>query len=417
MAGKIEVFTAHLIHPSQYGFQSGKSTLTNLATHTSYIRLNMAKGSQVDSIYTDFSKAFDKVDHGLLLFKLGRYGIRGPLLAWLGSYLSDRSQRVKFASKTSEPIIVRSGVPQGRVLSTLLFKLFNNDLPHLLDEVEVSLFADDLKMSKIIKSHADTIILQQAANTTRQWCLDNFMYLNESKCLVISFTRRNEIVDGNYSIGGTILLRVNSVKDLGVILDSKLNFKKQVDKIVSSGNSILGFIKRRAKEFDDPYLTKQLFSTLVLPVVEYVSSIWAPYRDIDIKRLESIQKQFLIFALRHLGFSGPQLPAYRSRLLLLNMIPLEDRRNVAYALLAFDLIRGNVIANELKNRIIINNNQHSTRSRRFLREELHHSDFSYNDVVSRAIRNFNSNSDLYDESVSKNTFKSRIINKLKCLRN
>ena len=404
-----------MIHSSKHGFESGKSTLTNLAVHTSFLRSNMAKHLQIDSIYTDFSKAFDKVDHALLLFKLERYGIRGKLLEWFKSYLSDRTQRVKFKNELSDPIVVKSGVPQGAVLSPLLFKSFNNDLIRLLIGCTLSLFADDLKVSKVVKSMTDVNTLQLALNVLTLWCIRNGMFLNEEKCYVITFARSNNFINGDYTINDTSLRRVSEIRDLGVILDSKLTFKKQIDRIVSSGQTILGFMKRRAKEFVDPYLTKKLFNTLVLPVIEYVSPIWAPYREVDIKRIESIQKQFLIFALRHLGFSGPQLPSYKSRLLLIDMIPLESRRRMASGLLAFDLIKGTITVEELRVRISDNASTYSTRNRRLLREDLHHSDFAYNDVISRAIRDFNTFSNLFEPNMSKTTFKNRIMQEKKTL--
>ena len=412
---KLNPFISPTIHPSQHGFESGKSTLTNLATHTTFLRLNMAKGHQIDTIYTDFSKAFDVVDHALLLFKLERYGIRGKLLEWIKSFLRNRTQRIKFQSILSEPINVKSGVPQGGVLSPLLFKTFNNDIALILLHCIISSFADDLKISIIIKSLLDVTTLQNALTALSIWCRNNGMLLNEKKCNVITFARSNNIIEGEYVINDTPLLRVSQIRDLGVILDSKLTMKKQIDKIVSSGRSILGFVKRRAKEFESPYLTKKFFTTFVLPVVEYVSPIWAPYRQVDCNRIESIQKQFLIFALRHLGFQGPQLPPYESRLLLIDMTPLVSRRKLASALLAFDLLQDNIKVPELRSRFIVNSNQHSTRSRRYIREELHHTDFAFFDVISTAIRNFNTYASFFDPAISKKSFKDKILTKMKTL--
>ena len=193
--------------------------------------------------------------------------------------------------------------------------------------------------------------------------------------------------------------------------------KKQIDKVVSSGRSILGFVKRRAKEFQSPYLTKRLFNTFVIPVIEYVSPIWSPHRQVDCKRIESIQKQFLIFALRHLGFQGPRLPPYESRLLLIDMIPLHSRRKLASTLFAFDLLQNNIKVPELQSRLIINTNQHSTRSRKFLREELHHTDFAAFDTINSAIRNFNEFAIFFDPAFGKETFKFRILTKMKTLHN
>ena len=156
-------------------------------------------------------------------------------------------------------------------------------VPVVLRTRRPSCFADDLKISLIIKALKDARTLQAAIDTLKLWCTRNGADLNDGKCYVISFTRSNDYIDGGYEINGTTLKRVNTIRDLGVILDSKLTFKPQIEKVVASGKSILGFIKRRAREFQDPYLTKQLFNTLVLPVVEHVSPIWAPYREVDKK--------------------------------------------------------------------------------------------------------------------------------------
>lgn len=212
----------------------------------------------------------------------------------------------------------------------------------------------------------------------------------------------------DYHINNQELSRTEQIRDLGVIFDKKLTFKSHIDKIVSSSCSTLGFIKRRAREFNDPYTTKTLYTSLVQPILEYASVIWSPYRQIDIDRIESVQKQFLIFALRPLGFTGYNLPHYTNRLLLLNMTTLENRRTISSALLAFDLLRHNIKIETLCNRINVNIPNYSLRRTRYLIEDRQFNDFTFNDIISRALRDFNKNSNHYNEAISRITFKKRL---------
>ena len=277
-------------------------------------------------------------------------------MKWLESYLENRQQTVKITNYTSLPIDVSSGVPQGSHLGPLLFLLFINDLPTKFSNCSFSLYADDLKIYKVINHPNDGITLQENLCLTSRWCEDNGMQLNIDKCSVISFCRRSRSVARDYQINGNTLKRNEVVKDLGILLDTKLTFKQHINKICISGHSILGFIKRRAKEFNDLALTKSLYCSLVRSILEYACIVWAPYRQIDIDRIESVQKQFLLFALKHLNFSGFVLPPYKSRLLLLNMVPLEDRRKLFSAMFAFDLIQGNIKSENLLKLVDVSNN-------------------------------------------------------------
>jgi hypothetical protein len=235
------VFTA-LIDKSQHGLENGKSTVTNLAEYSSFIRSNMKNKGQVDSIYTDFSKAFDKVDHELLIFKLNRYGIRGSILNWISSYLSNRTQIVKFDNELSDPVSITSGVPQGSVLGPFLFIMFINDLPKILQGCECSVFADDLKIFKKISNTEDYLALQNNLNKVVRWCEINGMTLNAKKCSIISFFRGSTSFKFDYGIGIENLERKTVIRDLGVIFDEKLSFKAHIDKIVCSSTCVLGFV-------------------------------------------------------------------------------------------------------------------------------------------------------------------------------
>ena len=134
-----------------------------------------------DLIYLDFAKAFDKVDHDLLLKKLKRYGIDGKLLTWLSSFLSGRTQTVIVDGVRSYSNPVRSGVPQGTVLGPILFLLFVNDIELFIDHSKIRYFADDSRLLKSISSSSDSLLLQKDLENVLHWAKTNNMTLNEDK--------------------------------------------------------------------------------------------------------------------------------------------------------------------------------------------------------------------------------------------
>lgn len=135
-----------------------------------YLTKSLDKGYQVDTIYTDFRKAFDKVNHTLLYHKLIAFGFGGNFLNWIYSYLTNRKQLVKILFYYSDEYAVTSGVPQGSHLGPLLFLIFINDLPLVLDtNVNILLFADDAKLYFDIKSINDANRLQSNLNKFFQW--------------------------------------------------------------------------------------------------------------------------------------------------------------------------------------------------------------------------------------------------------
>ena len=180
------------LHPRQYGFIPKKSTNSNLLNYVSYLIDSVDKNLQVDVIYTDFSKAFDKVDHGILVRKLLSFGISDILLDWCKSYLSNRNGRVVIHGESSEPFSATSGVPQGSNLGPLFFVLFINDIADIFKNCQIYLFADDLKIAKIITQESDVVALQGNLDELVKWCDLNRMVLNPSKCSFIRFSRKKK---------------------------------------------------------------------------------------------------------------------------------------------------------------------------------------------------------------------------------
>jgi len=186
-----------------------KSEFTNLLTYHTDLINSIENGVQIDSVYTDFSKAFDKVNHYLLIILLQRFGLHSNFLNWLTSYLMDRCQLVKLSNSLSKVIFVSSRVPQGSHLGPLLFNLFINDLPSVLDSsVNVLMFADDTKFYSTIKNQDDTLNLQANLNKFSFWCEQNKLPININKCNAISFTKKKYPIIFNYQINNININRV-----------------------------------------------------------------------------------------------------------------------------------------------------------------------------------------------------------------
>ena len=150
-------FLTNSISVSQFGFLRGRSSLQQLLV---FFNIVLSSASQIDVIYLDFRKAFDSVAHNELLFKLWKFGIIGNIWFWLRAYLSNRVQYVSIGQSTSPSLPVVSGVPQGSILSPVLFLIFVNDLPSIFSCSKVLLFADDAKCIMPIYSLQDCLNLQ-----------------------------------------------------------------------------------------------------------------------------------------------------------------------------------------------------------------------------------------------------------------
>lgn len=276
----------------QHGFVKGRSTVTNLVNVTQFIAETLDRGTQADVIYMDFSKAFDKLDHGILLTKLSMYGFSPSLITLLQSYLSGRTSYVEFNGLQSNSFIVKSGVPQGSNLGPLLFNIFINDI---VEDVNVNclLYADDLKIYAEIENISSCEQISLSLRNIENWCKLNRLPLNPSKCKVMSFTLRRQAIISQYAISDALLERTSLFTDLGVTFDPQLSFVQHVQTISSDANKKYGFIARIGKVFTDNATLKILFNAYVRSRLEYACLVWNPAYQVHIVQLENVQRRFL----------------------------------------------------------------------------------------------------------------------------
>ena len=285
-----QIYSKLSIH--QHGFFRNRSTSSNLVCLTQYISERLDGGGQVDVIYTDFAKAFDKVDHTVLLNKLRCFGFSDNLVKLLMSYLYNRSCSVTYNGYYSLPFITTSGVPQGSVLGPTLFLIFINDLADSLNCHRL-LFADDLKIFSSIESEEDCRALQQQLNVIDHWCKVNRLLLNINKCKVVSYTKRSHPVIFNYLLDNYILLRTTNINDLGVVFDVKLRFHLHVEYKVKAAFKMLGFVLRTCKDITNVDCIKILYFSFVRSILEYACMVWDPFYKCHIDLVESVQRRFL----------------------------------------------------------------------------------------------------------------------------
>ena len=170
-----------LITTKQHGFFQSRSTTTNLMCFLQYCCAGLNEKLQIDAIYTDFSKAFDRLDHGIIATKMSLLGFHPSLVQFFLSYLQDRIQCVEFNGFVSRRFVATSGAPQGSNLAPLIFSLFVNDIVSNL-QCETLLFADDLKLFRVVRDPGDCHLLQHDLDTLSGWCLMNRLPLNVNKC-------------------------------------------------------------------------------------------------------------------------------------------------------------------------------------------------------------------------------------------
>ena len=331
----------NLFSDYQYGFIKGRSATLQLLNILDDWTTALNSGKQVEIIYTDFAKAFDKVPHQRLLIKLKSYGLDNNLTSWIEDFLCSRTQRVRINNSYSSPSPVKSGIPQGTVLGPILFVIYINDLPDVCrDLCSLYLFADDAKLYKVINQYNDLTTLIIACQAMLEWCDKWCMQLNTDKCKALTLGKSrvldsssNATFDIPYNGDILHLEHVSSMKDLGITIDSELNFKEHIYGKIKQAFSILAIINRNFFNLDKDTF-KLLYKSLVRSHIEYGHSVWNPYRLGVISDLERVQKR----ATRMI--KNCKKLSYSDRLRYLDIPTLKFRRTRGDMIEVFKILNG-----------------------------------------------------------------------------
>lgn len=318
--------TAH-----QHAYRKGYSTATALTQMTDEWLKEIDAGKIVGSVLLDFSAAFDILDHKLLIKKLHCYGFDRDSVAWINSYLTNRKYCVYFNGGFSEMRVMSCGVPQGSCLGPLLFSIFTNDLPLVLNKASIAMYADD---STIYSSAFTSRELEETLNEElvhiRRWVNINKLVLNigKTKCSVLCSKRVGRVEPRlQLKLDDIEIEQVTEVELLGVLIDSRMSWTKQIDEMLKKMGRAMAAI-RYCKIYLPRHLIKQLMEALVLSQLDYCTVIWSNTSECNLNRLQVAQNKAARIVLNC---------SYRTRvcdmLSMLNWLPVKSR--LYYSLLGF----------------------------------------------------------------------------------
>ena len=290
VAAFLEIFK--ILHDNQYGFRKKSSTHVALLTFIDKVIEAIEKGEYAIGVFLDFSKAFDTVDHQILLNKLDHYGIRVCALSWFKSYLSRRLQYVTYNGSQSSQQMIKCGVPQGSILGPLLFLIYINDLCIVCKSTEPVLFADD---TNLFSSGSNAISLQDGVNNDlaiiAEWLKVNKLSLNIKKTHFMCFSAKNKSRPGiSLQIDGEAIAEVNKSKFLGVVIDNKLSWKDHISFVCRKVARGIGVIIKARKVLHNESL-KCLYYSFIYPYMIYCNQVWGSACKTNIESLQVLQKR------------------------------------------------------------------------------------------------------------------------------
>lgn len=295
----------NIIYDHQYGFRAKYSTKLSLVNLVNYLIKQIDSGRVTLGIFLDFSKAFDTINHTILLQKLSYYGVRGLALQWIQSYLHHRYQYAGVNQTSSTHMPVTCGVPQGSVLGPILFLLFINDIHYATPYFDFRLFADDSNLFHTFPENSNNIDLTNSNNHLRevvQWCNANMLTINPNKTSFILFMSRKKqvAVSGTLNINNSVIKEVGEASFVGLIIDKHLTWYNHINKVNCTVRKKIGILFK-LRQLLPRHILIQIYKSFIEPHITYGIEVWGSTYSTNLQSILKSQKM----AARSITFSKP----------------------------------------------------------------------------------------------------------------
>ena len=283
-----------ILSPYQCGFRKCHSTEFAALSFADTIRRNIDQGQLTGAVFIDLRKAFDTVNHDVLLDKLTEIGVLGHERDWFSHYLMNRTQSVEFQGVTSCPVGISVGVPQGSILGPLLFLLHVNDLPGMTSECSILMYADDTVL--FCSSPQASLIANKLNNELREierWLFDNSLFINKTKTEAMLFgtaQRLSNAYSFDIHIDGKQIKRVSEFTYLGVVFDERLSFNGHVKKLISKAGKRVGMVGRLRDNLT-LHSANVVYTTLIRPILDYCDTVWGCCGEGNAQALQALQNR------------------------------------------------------------------------------------------------------------------------------
>ena len=317
----------NILFKNQFGFRKNSSTSLALNQIVEKIRESIDNKKHSCGIFIDLRKAFDTLNHDILLSKLEHYGIRDVALRWFKSYLSDRRQYTFLNGINSQISTINCGVPQGSVLGPLLFLIYINDLPNISNKLTFFLFADD---TNIFYESTSRVKLEKFLNKELRklytWLIVNRLALNIDKTKFVEFHSYNKPINTflKLRINKKPITRTNNIKYLGIILDSSLSWKDHINKISSKIKRVIGLMYK-IRPYVFTKTLRMLYYSLIYPHLIYGIEVWGSACNTTINRVLILQKRAVrVIAYKDKRQDDYSLPASRPLFVNLKILRINE---------------------------------------------------------------------------------------------